>query len=91
MRAKIAKKLRRDALREGAVIVREGMVFNKQEMRKYNFPRKSNGYSVTAEYNDFKLHACGDDILDAYRNLLWMMDDEYEFFMTNKGKVKTNA
>lgn len=83
MRAKIAKRLRRDALREGAVIIREGMVFNKQEMRDYNIRRKSNGYSVTAKYRGWEIHACGDDMLDAYRSLLWMMDDD-GFYETNK-------
>lgn len=90
MRAKIAKKLRRDALRRGAVITREGMTFTKRELRKYKFTRKDNGYSVTVEYEDFKIHACGRDMLDAYRSLLWMMDDD-GFYETNKGKVKTNA
>lgn len=90
MRAKIAKKLRRDALRKGAVITREGMTFTKRELRKHNYTRKDNGYTISVEYRNWKLHSCGRDILEAYRSLLWMMDDD-GFYETNKGKVKTNA
>lgn len=83
MRAKIAKKLRRNALRKGAVIISEGMAFAKQELRKYNYTRKDNGYVVSVEYRNWKLHSCGRDMLDAYRSLLWMMDDD-GFYETNK-------
>lgn len=83
MRAKIAKKLRRDALRKGAVIIQEGMTFTKQEMRKYNYTRKDNGYAVSVVYKNWKIHSCGRDMLDAYRSLLWMIDDD-GFYETNK-------
>lgn len=83
MRAKIAKKLRRDALRKGAVIIQEGMTFTKQEMRKYNYTRKDNGYVVSVVYKNWKIHSCGHDMLDAYHSLLWMMDDD-DFYETYK-------
>lgn len=83
MRAKIAKRLRRDALRKGVTIKREGMVFNKQELRKNNFLRKHNGYSITAVYRGWYIHACCNDVLAAYRSLLRMIDD-YKFFETYK-------
>lgn len=86
MRAKIAKKLRRDALRKGAVIIREGMTFTKQELRKHSYTRKDNGYTISVEYRNWKLHSCGRDMLDAYRSLTWMMDDD-GFYETYKMEV----
>lgn len=78
MRAKIAMRLRRDALRRGAVVQREGMIFSKTELVEQGFRRKHNGYGVKAKYRGWSIRACGDDILEAYHNLIWVMDSTTE-------------
>lgn len=75
MRKKIAMRWRREALRRGAILSDERMVFSKKELRENGFRRKHNGFGFKAEYKGWKWMVCSDDILDAYRLFVLEMDD----------------
>ena len=76
MRKKIAIRWRREALRRGAILSDEKMVFSKKEMRENNTKRKSNGFSFCAEYKGWRWVVCSDDMLTAYKTFVNAMDDE---------------
>lgn len=66
MRKKIAKKIRKECLNMGCVIVDEGAILTRQEAKEIKEPR---GYSVEALYNRWNYHCIGYDMLDAYHLL----------------------
>lgn len=74
MRKKIAMRWRRQALRRGAVITSEKWVFSKQELRERGLQKSDNGYAVKAKYNGFVYNVADDDMLKAYKLLIWCMD-----------------
>lgn len=74
MRKKIAMRWRRQALRRGAVITSEKWVFNKQELKERGLQKNDNGYAVKAKYKGFVYNVADDDMLKAYKLLIWCMD-----------------
>ena len=76
MRKKFAMRWRRQALRMGADILSEGMVFSKQELNEQGLQRKDNGYRVQARYEGYTYDVADDDILAAYKLLCWCMEPE---------------
>lgn len=78
MRKKIAMRWRREALRRGAVLREEKMVFSKKGLRENNLKRKHNGFSFCAEYKGWKWRICADDMLAAYKLFVEEMDYEYD-------------
>ena len=76
MRKKIAMRWRREALRRGAILSEEKMVFSKKELREKNLNRKQNGFRFCAEYKGWKWRICADDMLAAYKLFIDVMDDE---------------
>lgn len=74
MRKKIAMRWRREALRCGAILSNEKMVFSKKELRENNLKRKQNGFSFCAEYKGWKWLICADDMLAAYKLFVEEMD-----------------
>lgn len=74
MRKKIAMRWRREALRRGAVITSEKWVFNKQELREKGLQKNDNGYAVKVKYKSFVYNVADDDMLKAYKLLIWCMD-----------------
>ena len=80
MRKKIAKRLRREAMRKGAVIIYEHYV------REPGWKKKDCGYSVTAKYKGWEVLVPERDMLEAYRTLLWAVNDD-EFGKWGKAKA----
>lgn len=76
MRKKFAMRWRRLALRMGAEILSEKMVFSKQELNSHGFLRKDNGYCIQARYKGHTYCVADDDILSAYKLLCWCMEPE---------------
>ena len=72
MRRKIAKRLRREVLRMGAVIKEERWAEPK------NVPRKENGYALRVVYRGWKIFSAGDDELESYRMVLDVMKHDCE-------------
>ena len=66
MRRKIAKRLRRQCLREGLEILEEGFV------KEPGWKRKDCGYAAVFKYRGWEIHSCAFDMLEVYR---WMLDD----------------
>ena len=66
MRRKIAKRLRRQCLREGLEILKEGFC------KEPGWRRKDCGYAAVFKYRGWEIRACAFDMLEVYR---WMLDD----------------
>lgn len=81
MRAKIAKRLRRECLRRGVEIKREE--FTKEP----GWRRKDCGVCVNAEYKGGKIASIADDYLEAYRMLLECIDWIDEGGLESHGKT----
>lgn len=79
MRKKIAMRWRREALRRGAILSDEKMVFSKKELRENNLKRKHNGFSFCAEYNGWNWMICADDMLAAYKMFIEEIDCEHDW------------
>lgn len=80
MRKKHAMRWRKFALRRGAEIITEGLVFSKQELRENNLKKKDNAYQVKVRYKHNVYNVADDDMLKTYKLLCWCMDvaDEEE-------------
>lgn len=76
MRKKIAKRWRREAMRRGAIILREGPILTKQELAEENISKRHRGFCVVAKYHGWEHHVVGLDALDAYRIFVQELDDE---------------
>ncbi len=70
MRRKISKRIKKNATRLGATIVKERWV------KRPELKRKEWGYSVIANYNGWSITSLGKDELDAYRGLLDTITDD---------------
>ena len=79
MRKRIAMRWRREALRRGAILSNEKMVFSKKELRENNLKRKHNGFSFCAEYNGWNWMICADDMLAAYKMFIEEIDYEHNW------------
>ena len=78
MRKKIAMRYRKDAMRHGAQILGEGMVFSPRELRTQNLSKKDNGYHILAKFGDDTYSVADDDMLTAYKLLLWCIGKRRE-------------
>lgn len=76
MRKKIAKRWRREAMRRGAIILREGPILTKQELAEEHLGKKHRGFYFVAKYRGWEHHVAGRDALDAYRIFVQELDDE---------------
>lgn len=65
MRRKIAKRVRREILRRGVTIAREGWIYPDGSRS-----RKDRGFVVVVECNGWKIHSVDDDELGAYKMAL---------------------
>lgn len=66
MRHKIAKRCRREILRRGATILKEGWVYGDSGLKD----RKDRGFEVDLEYNGWKIYSLDDNELWAYKMAL---------------------
>lgn len=71
MRRKIAKKLRKQAIRMGVTFRCERWMFSNKEIKLYKLDRKQNGYELDAFYNNYRICVCGEDELRTYRDLIY--------------------
>lgn len=78
MRKRIAMRWRREVLRRGGVIVSEGMVFSKKQLRENGYTRRDNGYQIKMKYKRNSYSIADDDMLKAYKLAIWCMDVEDE-------------
>ena len=76
MRKKFAKRWRREAIRRGAIIVREGPILTKQELAENHLAKRHRGFSFVAKYRGWEHHVVGQDALDAYRIFVQELDDK---------------
>lgn len=74
MRKKIAMRWRREALRRGVVITSEKMVFSQKEMYEHGYVRRDNAYAIEATFNGLKFSVADDDMLSAYKLLIWCIE-----------------
>lgn len=74
MRKKFAMQKRRDLIRKGAKILHEGFV------RQPGWRRKDCGYGVEFEYDGHNCLCGGDDMLEAYKDALWMLQPDSNIF-----------
>lgn len=65
MRRKISKRKRRDILRKGGVFVQEEWLYEIIDGRKEKI-----GFTAHVYYLGWKIHGCGRDELEAYRNVI---------------------
>lgn len=65
MRRKIAKRLRRECMRDGIQITKEAFI------REPGWKRKDCGYEINFVYRGWKVWCCGHDILQAWRDAKW--------------------
>lgn len=70
---------RREALRRGATLWNEGNIFTKKELREQGLRRSDNGFSFRAEYKGSAWMIAADDILEAYKLFVDVMDYEDEY------------
>lgn len=78
MRRKIAKRWRKRALRMGAVILKEGFVFSKKELRMQGLKPSDNGFAIEMIFNGCKYSIADNTELDAYKLMVWVLKDEIE-------------
>ena len=65
MRRKISKRKRRDILRKGGEFVKEEWLYEIIDGRKEKI-----GFTTHVLYFGWKIHGCGRDELEAYRNVI---------------------
>lgn len=65
MRRKIAKRLRRECMRNGIQITKEAFICEP------GWKRKDCGYEINFVYRGWKVWCCGHDILQAWRDAKW--------------------
>ena len=75
MQKKIARKLRKDALRRGADLSGEKYVFSQKELRERGLKRGDNGYCLVLRYKGEVIHVASDTMLWCYRAAIETMDD----------------
>lgn len=82
MRKKFAMRWRRQAIRRGAEIQSEGMVFSKEELRENGLTKSDNAFQIKAKYKRNVYSVADTDMLKAYKLLSWCMDvaDEEELY-----------
>ncbi len=73
MRRKIAKRLKREIVRMGAVIQKDGW-----DVPRKSVPRKENGYIFKVMYRGWSIFAAGDDELESFRMVLDVMKHDCE-------------
>lgn len=78
MRRKIAKRWRKKALRMGAVILKEGFVFSKKDLRTMGLKSSDNGFAVKMLYNGQQYMVAANTELEAYKLMTWVIMDEIE-------------
>lgn len=78
MRKKFAMRWRRQALRRGAEILSEGLVFSRQELHEEGLTKRDNAYRIKVKYKRNTYDVADDDMLKAYKLLSWCMDVEDE-------------
>lgn len=69
MRRKIAKRLRRECLRNGIRITKEVVI------REPDWKKKDWGYEINFVYRGWKMWCCGHDILQAWRDAKWTISE----------------
>lgn len=80
MRNKIAKRKRKEMLRNGAKITYFRKVLSREELADYDLTRRENdwGWIIRFEYNNHSYVAFGRDPLNTYKLALWCMEpDKY--------------
>lgn len=73
MRRKIAKRLKREIVKMGAVIQEDGWAVPRKSV-----PRKENGYIFKVMYRGYSIFAAGDDELESFRMVLDVMKYDCE-------------
>lgn len=74
MQKKIARKLRKDALRRGAILSGEKYVLSKRELRRRGLKPSDNGYCLVLRYKGEVIHVADNTMLWCYRLVLDIMD-----------------
>lgn len=74
MRKKIARELRKDALRRGAILSGEKYIMSKRELREECLKASDNGFEITLDYRGEHYCIVDNTELDCYRMLLDVMD-----------------
>lgn len=89
MRKRFARHLRKEILRKGVKIIKEGYVLNQSELRYYETRKHKRGYEVNAELNGWQYYIAHPyDALGAYRFLLEAIkDNEYLLEKNPRGGV----
>lgn len=73
MRRKIAKRLKREIVRMGAVIQKDGW-----DVPRKSVLRKENGYIFKVMYRGWSIFAAGEDELESFRMVLDVMKHDCE-------------
>ena len=74
MRKKIARKLRKDALRRGAVLLNEKPCMSLKELRANGLTKSDAGFGLIVDYNGERIHCAFNSELECYRILLDILD-----------------
>lgn len=69
MRKKFAMRKRRELLRRGAKIIHESFI------SEPGWRRENCGYSVEFQYEGWICVCSADDMLEAYKDALWMIEE----------------
>lgn len=74
MRKKIAKKLRKDALRRGAVLSNEKPCMTLKELRANGLTKSDAGFGLVVDYKGERIYCALNSELECYRILLDILD-----------------
>lgn len=74
MRKKIARKLRKDALRRGAVLLDEKPCMSLKELRANGLTKSDAGFGLIVDYKGERIHCAFNSELECYRILLDVLD-----------------
>lgn len=86
MRKRFARHLRKEILRKGVKIIKEGYVLNREELRYCEVRKHKRGYEVHAELNGWHCYIAHPyDALGAYRFLLEAIKDNVFFLVESPG------
>jgi len=82
MRRKIAKRLKREIVKMGAVIQKDGW-----DVPRKSVPRKENGYIFKVMYRGWSIFAAGEDELESFRMVLDVMKNDCEEIFVRENKT----
>lgn len=74
MRKKIARKLRKDALRRGAVLSDERPCMTLKELRANGLTKSDAGFGLVVDYRGERIHCAFNSELECYRVLMDILD-----------------